>query len=166
MVSEKDDNNIFRKLKNQGKLVQSREPWYKRFSMRKSTLRGAMVEKNEAKRKGPAPQPSKRRHAITLAAATVILAVVLYCNATSLIRRSAPTYDPTIELNQRLDALFTAFNTHDVVTTEKIQSDLRKMVIRGAIDDETLNYINSLIESAKYGDWILASDRLYQFILN
>jgi hypothetical protein len=117
-------------------------------------------------RKRPTPKPSKRRQVITNVATSFILAIVLFWSITPLLRRSPPTYVPNAELNQRLDSLFTAINSQDDFNTDKIQSDLKKMASKSNhVDADTLEYIKILCESAKYGEWTTAAEKLHEFIM-
>ena len=164
MFSKKENKSIIHKVLAKGRRLGKREPWYKSLSLKKFFPNRKKVEKDKAIRKIPKPQPSKKRQAFTQAAALAVLTFIVFRNAMPLLRLPVPAYVASDELNQRLDALFTAINSQEIVSTEKIQSDLRKTVGKGGVDEDTLVYVNSLIEDAKYGSWIPASERLYRFV--
>ncbi len=164
MLSDSENKNILRKLRQDRSRFLKRMPWYQQFSIKRFFPKKAPADHKPAIRKAPTPQPSKRRQAIANAAAISILAVVVVGGVLPLLRRPTPTYIPNAELNQRLDSLFTAFNSHDVFNTERIQSELTKMKSKNRIDDDSLAYIKGLSESAIHGEWSVAAQRLHEFI--
>jgi hypothetical protein len=165
MLSDSENKNILRKLRNDRQFFRKRDPWYKQYSLKRFLPKKAPGGQKPAIRKPPTPKPSKRRQAITNAAAFCLLAVVLFWSITPLLRRATPTYVPNAELNQRLDSLFTAFNSHDDFNTDKIQNELKKMASKNSVDADTLDYITRLSESAKYGEWTAAAEKLHEFIM-
>jgi hypothetical protein len=164
MLSDSENKDILRKLRQDRSRFLKNGPWYQPFSIKRFFSKKAPADHKPATRKTQTPKPSKRRQAITNALALSILSVIVFGGVTQLLRRRPPTYIPNAELNQRLDSLFTAFNSRDVFNTERIQSELTKMNSRTRIDDDSLAYLKSLSESAKHGEWSVAAQRLHEFI--
>jgi len=164
MLSDQDNKSILKKLRQDRLLFRNRGPWYQRLSVKNFVPKRKPVDQKTPVRKHPQPKPSKRRQAITNVAAMSVLSFVLFWSLAPLLRRPAPTYTPNPGLNQRLDALFTAFNSQDILATERLQSDLKKLASRNGIDDASLDAIDALIKLAKNGEWAVAAKNLHQFI--
>ncbi len=166
MLSDSENKNILRKLRQDRSRFLKRTPWYQQLSIKRFFPKKVQTDSKPSPRKPPAPQPSKRRQAVANAAALCVLSVIVWGSASQLLRRPAPTYTPNSELNQRLDALFTAFNSQDVFNAERIQSELTKMNSKTRMDDESLAYVKGLVDSAKHGQWSLSAKRLHDLIFH
>ncbi len=93
------------------------------------------------------------------------IAIVLVLGMWLWIRRPPPQLKPDERVFNTVDALFTALTSRDPNRLEACDRRLKSYRQEGRLSAEAGEFLDSIIQEARDGNWEPAAKRLYDFML-